>query len=548
MRRFRWPLLILSASLIGVALGVGLWTTWMRPPSHLPKPLPVPEGDQEIAWLNNTSAGETWSLFVIGVKRTEMPVNGAASGLSVDDSNAFPEQSTAIPELVIAREGYAGKLRIRWYKVATEATIEGWVKALAARDPAPLAIIGGWTSDWAHKLALARDAQAAWRGDRPLLLITTATVDTVLGRPDESGGFPRVSDQKNLIDVYPGRSFRFCFSNSQMARAVSDYVLHDPTLRPGPVNWPGLRAVGFAASGPWTVLPSLAGLAHRPAVFPLQWQDDPYSGDLYNQFREYLFESLSERGGGITPRIIGDPAFSIPFSVGGFSRTNAGEAAAVREILNDLPPPGERSLLVIPTGSSAPARRVLLALAERVPQAGRRLVAVTGDGFSVNTFYRDAEWAWPARSIPIPVVLFAHHNPFGWDAPSDTRPPRGYRLEPKTTTEDVFLDSNLARMLADAAFPSGTNGERRIAARADEVAERLRMRADKFFDDRGNRRGRSGEHVAVVRPTQRYGDAAPGTSRPESTVEVFRREDDGRTWTKVGVVQVRPETDERSAE
>ena len=542
MRRFRWPILILTSCLLGIALGVGLWAWLMRPANPLPRPLAVPDGDREIAWLNNTSASETWSLFVIGIKRIEMPVNGSPSGLSVDDSNAFPEQSTAVPELVIARDGFVGKLRIRWYKVATESPINGWVKALAARDPAPLAIIGGWTSDWAHKLAQALNAQGGWHGSPPLFFITTATVDTVTGDPDDSTGFPSVSEQRNLIEVYPRRSFRFCFSNSQMVRAVSDYVLHEPSLRPGPLNWPELRAVGMGASGPWNLTAGLAPLAHRPNVFPLKWQDDTYSEDLFNQFREHLYASLD------VPRIASDPAFSIPFSVGGFSRPNAGEAAAVRAILNDLPPPGERSLLVIPTGSSAPARRVLLALSERVPQAGRRLVAVTGDGFSVNTFYRDAEWAWPARSIPIPVVLFAHDNPFGWDLPSDTRPPMGYRLEPKTTTEEVLLDTNLGRMVADAVFPVVV-GERRMSIGADEVAEYLRIRPDKFFDDRGNRRGRSGEHVAVVRPTQRYGDNAPGAPRPESIVEVFRHEVDGRTWTRVGTVQVRPEkTDERSAE
>jgi hypothetical protein len=527
----RWILLVAAAVVLGLGLGIGLWAGIIRPVDRSPRPLPVPQGDREIAWLNTTSAGETWSLFVIGVKRIEM-----AGGLAVDDSNAFPEQSTAVPELVISRDGFGGKLRIRWYKVANDTPIEQWVKALAARDPAPLAVIGGYSSDYAQKLAEALAAQDSWHGDRPLFFITTATVDTVLGDPDSSG-FPRASEQRNLIEVYPRRSFRFCFSNSQMVRALSDYVLREPTLRPGPTNLPELRVIGSAAAGPWATIPALAPLAHRPTVFPLEWQDDSYSGDLYNQFREHLYESVAAGG----PRIVRDAAFSIPFSIGGFTRPNAGEAAAVREILKDLPPPGERSLVVIPTGSSGPARRVMLALAERVPQAGRRLVAVTGDGFSVNTFYRDAEWAWPARSIPIPLVLFAHDNPFGWDSPNDTRPPQGYRLQPKTTTEEVLLDSNLARMMVDAIFPVTNSGERRIAARADEVAERLRMRPDKFFDDRGNRRGFSGEHVVVVRPAVRYGDTMPGAPRPESTIEVFRRQEDGRSWSRVGAVQVFPD-------
>ncbi|MDB5308725.1 MAG: hypothetical protein JWO38_2927 [Gemmataceae bacterium] len=541
MRRFRRPVLVLAACLLGGGLGVVVWLVAIRQPAGLPKPLSVPSGDQEVAWINNTTGGDTWALFVIGVKRAEMPVNGVASGLSVDDSKAFPEQSTAVPEVVVTRAGHAGKIRIRWYKVAAEATIDGWVQALADRTPAPLAVIGGWTSDRAHELAQALARQPAWRGDRPLLLVTTATVDTVLGDPDDPAGFPRVSDQPNLIEVYAGRSFRFCFSNAQMVRAVTDFVLQEPTLHPGPAGWPRLRAVGAGATGPWGVAADLADLARRPTVFPLEWQDDPYSGDLYNQFREHLYQTLGGEGGPrYGPLIVRDPAFSIPFSVGGFSRPNHGEAAAVRAILRNLPPPGERSLLVVPTVSN-PTRRVLLALAERVPQAGRRLVAVTGDGLSVNTFYRDAEWAWPARSIPIPLVLFAHDNPFGWDAPGDQFPPPGYRLEPKNTTEEVLLYTTLCRMLSDAAFPAPAAAEPRLTARADEVAERLRTRPDKFFDDRGNRRGLNGEHVVVVRPTVRYGDSSPGTPRPDATIEVYRREVDGRSWTRVGAVQVHPD-------
>jgi len=536
MRRFRWPALILAACLIGAAVGVAAWAAWVRPASRLPEPRPVPSGDQEIAWLHNTTGGDTWALFVIGLKRLEMPFRGEPGGLTVDDARAFPEQSTAVPELVVTRAGFAGKLRVRWYKVSAESTVDGWVRALAARDPAPLAVVGGATSDRAQELARALARAETWHGDRPLLLLTTATVDTVLSDPDDPAGFAPVAEQRNLVDVYPGRSFRFCFSNAQMVRAVSDFVLQEPTLRPGPVGWPGLRAL---AAGPWAALAGTALLHHRPTVFPLEWQDDPYSGDLYNQFREHLYHALG--GADCPPRVVRDPAFSIPFSVGGFSRVNAGEAAAVRAVLRELPPVGERVLLVVPTVSN-PTRRVLLALSERVPQAGRRLVAVTGDGVSVNTFYRDAEWAWPARSIPVPVVFFAHANPLGWDAQADQTPPPGYRLEPKTSTEEVFHDGTIGRAVADAVFPPPPPGQpARIAPGADEVAAHLRTRPDKFFDDHGNRRGRSGEHVVVVRPTVRYGDTAPGTPKPEATIEVYRRADDRATWARVGAVAVLPE-------
>ncbi|MBX9624260.1 MAG: hypothetical protein K2X82_10670 [Gemmataceae bacterium] len=525
----RWSALIPVAVLLGVGLGAGVWAVWSRGDDGLPDPLPVPAGDQEIAWLHTTTGGDTWALFVIGLKRTEMPVDGQPSGLTVDDSRAFPEQSTAVPEVVVSRAGVAGRLRIRWYKLSAGATTDQWVRALAGRDPAPLAILGGSTSDRAYDLAVALERQTEWRGDRPLLFLTTATLDNVYPPNPHPDDHPHHSELRNLLDLYPGRSFRFCFSNAQMVRAVTDFVLQDPTLRPGPTGYPGLHLALAAAAGPWATFGDLADLTRGPTVFPLEWQDDPYSGDLYNQFREYLYATLSGPGGSLgPPKIVSDPAFSIPFSVGGFSRPNAGELAAVRAILRDLPPPGERSLVVVPT-VSGPARRVLLALAERVPQAGRRLVAVNGDGASANTYFRDAEWAWPARSIPIPMVFFTHDHPFGWDAPGDPAPP-GYRLVPKNTTEEVRLDTTIGRIVADAVFPPGSG---RIADRADEVAARLRDRPDRFFDARGNRRGESGEYVVVVRPTTRYGDLTPGAPRPEAVIEVYRRAAAGRTWRPV---------------
>ena len=60
-------------------------------------------------------------------------------------------------------KGFSGSVRIRWYKVTDEASQEAWVKALAARDRPPIAVLGGWSSDRAKELADAmRDAP--WSG------------------------------------------------------------------------------------------------------------------------------------------------------------------------------------------------------------------------------------------------------------------------------------------------------------------------------------------------------------------------------------------------
>jgi hypothetical protein len=279
-------------------------------------------------------------------------------------------------------------------------------------------------------------------------------------------------------------------------------------------------------------------------VFTLQWEDDPFSEDLADYFKEAIYTRFTRRADPQNPaRPANAPVFvernRIPFSIGGFSRPNPGETEAVREIARQVATPGGRSVLIIPTGSAAPARRVLLALSERVPVAGRRFVAVTGDGISVNTLYRDAEYAWPARSIPIPLVMFAHQNPFGYDEPGGPPPPHGYALDPvgRISTQDILLYTDIGVSLAETVFPVGSTG---MARRADEVANRLRNPATTLFDEHGNRRGGKGEHVVVLRPTQRYG-ADPSKPRPDAMIEVYRRGEGAAGWVRVRAEEVRPE-------
>lgn len=530
IRRYWWPLLVLAVAVpVGLlAWGVNLQWLGSKPPPA--EPQPVPDGDQEMAWIHTTTAGTTWERFVSGMKRAELHVHG----LQVDDARAFPEQTTAVPEIVLRAPGRAGSLRIRWYKLTSEATAAEWVKALSRRDPAPLALIGGGSSDRAADLARALAAQTAWHGNRPLLLITTATADAILEGQDNLSPDPRTWPK--LIDVYDDRSFRFCFTNRQMAAAVADYVLQDATLRPGGAVWPGFRAVPMAAGGGWAALAGLSELwaDTHPAVFSLAWKDDPYSVDLCGQFKDALFERLGtddcERPG---PRV--EPRFfhqGIEFSVGSFSRPNRYEAAAADTILANLPVRGQRGLLVIPT-VAPPARRVLKTLVEGQPRVGRRLVAITGDGISVNAIYRDAEFAWPVRTLQMPLVMFTHNNPFGWDEPGGPTPPRGYELRPPTSTEDVLHFAELGRHVARAVFPAQPSGgslRHGLLTRADELAAALRAADPPFFDRDGNRLERSGEYVVVLRPN--FDPVVPGRVRPDGTIEAFRRSAAGVGWER----------------
>lgn len=539
MRRW-WPVVALALVVGGfVLVRSGLWRG-----AETARPLPVPDGDQEIAFLHIPTSGDTWENFVWGMKRAE-----TGSNLRVDDSAAFPDRTTAVPEVVISRPGFAGKLRVRWYKVTNYGPTDAWIRALAARSPAPLAVVGGWSSDRAREVAEAM-AAASWPGPKPLFLIAVATADDV--HADDH--FDRNYQPKKLIELYD-RSFRFCFTNRQMARTVTDFVLTDPALRPGPAVLPGMRAVAGAGGGPRIMLPWLAelkvpphGVAALPEVraeapgmpaFAVVWKDDPYALDLYERFRDAVHEYGGQPG---RPRLALELSF-VPFSVGRFARPNPYEAQVVDHIVASLPRRGDRTLLVIPT-VTAPARRVLSAIALGSPGAARRLVAVTGDGIPVNALFRDGEFAWPVRSVPIPLALFTHTDPFDWDEPGDPVPPRGYELPPparpgdvKNTVEDIQLFSLITRVLTGAAFADGTD---RLNADPDAVATRLR--AGTFFDPSGDRLAGSGEHVVVLRPTPRVEGVVPN---PDAVIEVWTR-GSGREWLKVRsrpVVQtVRPQT------
>ncbi|WP_439620386.1 hypothetical protein [Gemmata sp.] len=496
-------------------------------PRPVARPRPVPAGDREVAWLHNPTAFDAWENFVWGVKRAEMAGDGGPDGLEVDDSHAFPDKTTSVPEVVLRRKGCAGAVRVRWYKLTNTSTQEDWVTALAAADPPPLAVLGGWSSDRARVLADAmRDAK--WRAARPLLFLATATADRV--DPDDDAGGAR---GPNLISIYD-RSFRFCFTNRQMATSVTDFVLSDPTLRPGAIALPGVRALGAAAHLLWPTLPALAFDTLPPEeplpAHAIEWRDDPYSTDLCFKFREALQQRAT--GDCDLPRLA-VTTHSVPFSTGRLNRPNPAEAQVAEHVLANLPPPGFRSVLVIPT-VSAPARRTLRALVQGDPGVGRQLVAITGDGMGVNTFFRDREFAWPTRSISIPLVLFTHADPFGWDAPGGAAPPAGYELTAprpgavRSSTEDIRLYTRLTRVVAAAAFP---DGEADLVATPDRLDERLRAQRPAFFDRSGDRLSGTGEHVVVLRPT--FAAESARGKQPDGVLEVYSRQPGRGEWVRV---------------
>ncbi|HEY1191370.1 MAG TPA: hypothetical protein VGE74_27295, partial [Gemmata sp.] len=160
------------------------------------------------------------------------------------------------------------------------------------------------------------------------------------------------------------------------------------------------------------------------------------------------------------------------------------------------------------------------------PGAARRLVAVTGDGISINALFRDGEFAWPVRALPIPLVLFTHADPFDWDEPGGPAPPPARPGAVKNSTEDILLFTLLTRTVARGAYPDGAD---RVADGADQLADRFRGLAPALFDPSGNRISGSGEHVVVLRPTPRIEGVV---TLPDAELEVWTRKP-GTGWDRV---------------
>lgn len=463
----------------------------------------LPSEDQEIAWIHTATSGAVWERFVGGIQRFEESVEGRALGVKVNYDRAFLDQTAATPEVVVGRRGLgtlSGRLHVRWYKLTSARDTAYWVQQLAERKKPPLAIVGGGSSDRARDLA--RELHLAERefGPRtPILLITTATADRVyLG--DE-----RVEGHE-LTQIYAGRSFRCCFTNGQMADALTSFLLSQPELRPHGSEALLLGGVGAAAGGQGCAAAAAFVLATPAPVFTLEWLDDPYSLDLAEQVRAALRERLP-------CRIVNH---RVPYSTGDYYWPNVPESAAVTELARELTGfPLQRPLLVLPAGDK-PVRRLLRALAAAAPVEVRDAVAVTGDSINLDVIFRDRATSWNVQELPIPLVLFAHEDPVDWmPVALESMPDAGAKC---SATHDLLLNAQIARLLIDGAWTKS-----QLVEGPDELRERLRRLEPAFFDDLGNRLKASGAYVVCLRPSLEQGHV-----QPRGTISVWLGRAEGR--------------------
>ncbi len=321
-----------------------------------------------------------------------------------------------------------------------------------------------------------------------------------------------------LNGLHAGRTFRFCFTNQQMAGAVSSFVGVRPELRPD--------------AGPFYVA---------------QWADDAYSLDLTDRFCETLEQPRAPEVAAQRP-FFSDP---IDFSVGGFDQPNRWEALAVKRLMEgkiNQFPQQQRPLLVLAAPSSQPARRFLRGLARTAPAEARRFVVLTGDALSFNTIYRDRNDLWPIQDLPFELVFFCHRNPVDADAGflQEESPAPGMTA-PGTGTEDLLLDMDIVEALVQAV-----NGAPAMPANGDELGQRLRQArwrdghvafgdsGVELFDADGNRRSGTGEHIVWLRPTI-AADSKGLHERvmPQAVIEVHGwRSEDGGSWRQLRTIKV----------
>jgi hypothetical protein len=520
-------LVVLSAALV---LGAAALVLWPWGGDNRPRPLEVGSGDREIAWLYSANNASTWDRFVTAVTTTTRRLHADGLEVRVDVARAFPLETTAVPELALSLPGGKGRLLFRWYKLTSDWKTEKWVQALTNRHPPPLAILGGSASDPAIELANALQDQVPPGGAAPLLLLTTATADEGLRKRD-GAAVP-------LTEIYAERTFRFCFTNKQMAEAVSDFVWSQEALRPD-----------------------------GDPFYPICWEDDAYSTDLASSFIASLDARVSARaavrdaariwagqaGRAATGALAVDAGarqgyqpINLPeriyCGVGTFDQPNRWEEEVAKNQLARLSQsPAQRPVLVLPAASAQPARRFLRGLMRSAPAQAQRFVVVTGDAIPFSTIYRDRKVTWQIQDLPFDLVLFCHRNPVDLEA--------GFRIEGEgaeaeqstgtaherpasaTGTEDVLLFGDMIEALVQS---TGTSTG--VTATGDELGKRLREArwlpntgrvgfdpaGIALFDDKGNRRSGTGEHIVWLQPS-----ILQERIRPQADITVW-------SWVTVG--------------
>jgi hypothetical protein len=157
------------------------------------------------------------------------------------------------------------------------------------------------------------------------------------------------------------------------------------------------------------------------------------------------------------------------------------------------------------------------------PMEARRFVVATGDAIAFNTVYRDRNVTWPILDLPFPLVFFCHRNPVDPEAgfaPENVAPSQQDNLNnpPTTGTEDLLLFADMVETLVligcqGNMMPAGADqlrqnlGQARWLTKEDHIG--FGAGGENLFDEDGNRRSGTGEHVVFLRPDLKEAQIVP---------------------------------------
>ena len=384
--------------------------------------LPLAEGDQEVAWIYPATSGDSWERLVAALKSLEKDwhkVHADWPPLRVSFEGAFLEQTASVPQIQLHFEGFASsKLWIRWYKLSGESDQQYWLEKLQRRGRAPLAVIGGDSSDRALTLATELNKmRSVWPDSDPLFLITSATANRFVTNVDQ---VITPDDSPKLMEVYKDMSFRFCFTNDRIAESVLDFVRVHPNV------WPEYQCDPFAATAiagqeqPLDCLGTLAvaGCLRPVSLYALAWNDNRYSQDLAYRFCQEFVRLFYQDDN--------DAAFNhysynyVQYSVGDFYQPNPSEVQRMAMYLGESRErrfTSTHQLLAIPAGVQ-PTRRFLRRSASKPRPRSRTLsrspaIPSLSTTFSAIGTWPGTRWTCRFRSSSSAIAIRSTKRPAG---------------------------------------------------------------------------------------------------------------------------------------
>lgn len=285
----------------------------------------TPEGlvDVPVFFLERSE----WRIFARGVAACTEPGRRLGRLVHEDDD-----------ALIVETPGHRRPVRFTWHGVRGEGQARDEVRRVV-ESSAPIAVIGA--SNTTTTLALARglrDAAGGRPGGGPLLLAPWAT-------------------SVELLDEYPGRTFRFCSNNRRLAALLVEGIKSQP------------------------------GRAEPRRVEMVVDRLDPYSVDLVACFRREV--ALAFPRAKVLPEVDETDTDPTPRFSGRGPLPTAADVRHAREIWRQVAEdPGGETWVILPLQND-PVRRMLLALNGAAPsrhEPGRRpLTVIVGDTVGPTT-------------------------------------------------------------------------------------------------------------------------------------------------------------------